>query len=212
MPESEGKPDGLTIDAEGFVWSAHWDGWCVTRYDPDGHVERVINLPVPRPTSCVFGGADLQTLFVTSARIRLSAAQIADAPDVRQRLCHRHRHQGTARKRLRRLRQNSKGNATDMARLELHQIRKSFGTVDDPEGNRPDVEDGEFTAFVGPSGCGKSTLLRLICGLDEITSGEMVIDGKIVNDVPPAKRGIAMVFQSYALYPHMSVATTWATR
>jgi len=80
VPESEGKPDGLTIDAEGFVWSAHWDGWCVTRYDPDGHVERVINLPVPRPTSCVFGGADLQTLFVTSARIRLSAAQIADAP------------------------------------------------------------------------------------------------------------------------------------
>ena len=66
VPESEGKPDGLTVDAEGFVWSAHWDGWCVTRYDPDGHVERVINLPVPRPTSCVFGGADLQTLFVTS--------------------------------------------------------------------------------------------------------------------------------------------------
>jgi sugar lactone lactonase YvrE len=80
VPESEGKPDGLTLDAEGFVWSAHWDGWCVTRYDPDGHVERVINLPVPRPTSCVFGGADMQTLFVTSARIRLSAAQIADAP------------------------------------------------------------------------------------------------------------------------------------
>jgi sugar lactone lactonase YvrE/DNA-binding IclR family transcriptional regulator len=80
VPESEGKPDGLTIDAEGFVWSAHWDGWCVTRYDPDGHVERVINLPVPRPTSCVFGGIDMQTLFVTSARIRLSAAQIADAP------------------------------------------------------------------------------------------------------------------------------------
>ncbi|WP_262270825.1 SMP-30/gluconolactonase/LRE family protein [Microvirga yunnanensis] len=80
VPESEGKPDGLTIDAEGFVWSAHWDGWCVTRYDPKGRVERVINLPVPRPTSCVFGGAEMQTLFVTSARIRLSAGQIADAP------------------------------------------------------------------------------------------------------------------------------------
>jgi len=80
VPESEGKPDGLTVDAEGFVWSAHWDGWCVTRYDPEGKVERVINLPVPRPTSCVFGGADMQTLFVTSARIRLSAAQLADAP------------------------------------------------------------------------------------------------------------------------------------
>src|SRR5690606_20287098 len=80
VPESEGKPDGLTVDAEGFVWSAHWDGWCVTRYDPEGKVERVINLPVPRPTSCVFGGPDLQTLFVTTARIRLSAAQLADAP------------------------------------------------------------------------------------------------------------------------------------
>ena len=80
MPESEGKPDGLTVDAEGFLWVAHWDGWCVTRYDPEGKVERVINLPVPRPTSCVFGGEDLQTLFVTTARIRLSAAQLADAP------------------------------------------------------------------------------------------------------------------------------------
>lgn len=80
IAESEGKPDGLTVDAEGFVWSAHWDGWCVTRYDPDGQVERVINLPVPRPTSCVFGGPEMQTLFVTSARIRLSAGQIADAP------------------------------------------------------------------------------------------------------------------------------------
>lgn len=80
VPEGEGKPDGLTVDAEGFVWATHWDGWCVTRYDPDGKVERVINLPVPRPTSCTFGGKDLHTLYVTSARIRLSAAQLADAP------------------------------------------------------------------------------------------------------------------------------------
>jgi sugar lactone lactonase YvrE len=80
MPEAEGKPDGLTVDAEGFVWVAHWDGWCVTRYDPEGKVERVVNLPVPRPTSCVFGGADMQTLFVTTARIRLSAGQLAEAP------------------------------------------------------------------------------------------------------------------------------------
>jgi ABC-type sugar transport system ATPase subunit len=93
-----------------------------------------------------------------------------------------------------------------MARLELHQIRKSFGNVDVLKGIDLTVEDGEFTAFVGPSGCGKSTLLRLICGLDEITSGQMMIDGQVVNDVPPAKRGLAMVFQSYALYPHMSVA------
>ncbi|PKA44661.1 ABC transporter ATP-binding protein [Rhizobium sullae] len=93
-----------------------------------------------------------------------------------------------------------------MAKLELSGIRKSFGAVDVLKGIDLTVEDGEFVAFVGPSGCGKSTLLRLICGLDEITAGQMAIDGEIVNDVPPAKRGIAMVFQSYALYPHMTVA------
>jgi multiple sugar transport system ATP-binding protein len=93
-----------------------------------------------------------------------------------------------------------------MAKLELNDIHKSFGTTDVLKGIDLTVNDGEFVAFVGPSGCGKSTLLRLICGLDEITSGQMAIDEEIVNDVPPAKRGIAMVFQSYALYPHMSVA------
>jgi multiple sugar transport system ATP-binding protein len=93
-----------------------------------------------------------------------------------------------------------------MAKLELRGIRKSFGAVDVLKGIDMTVENGEFVAFVGPSGCGKSTLLRLICGLDEITAGQMAIDGEIVNDVPPAKRGLAMVFQSYALYPHMTVA------
>jgi len=80
VPEQSGVPDGLTVDAEGFVWSAHWDGWCVTRYDPDGQVERVIDLPVPRPTSCIFGGPDFTTLYVTTARIRLSAQQLVEAP------------------------------------------------------------------------------------------------------------------------------------
>jgi len=93
-----------------------------------------------------------------------------------------------------------------MAKLELSGIKKSFGATEVLKGIDLTVEDGEFVAFVGPSGCGKSTLLRLICGLDEITAGQMAIEGEIVNDVPPAKRGIAMVFQSYALYPHMSVA------
>ena len=92
-----------------------------------------------------------------------------------------------------------------MARLELSGIRKSFGATEVLKGIDLTVEDGEFVAFVGPSGCGKSTLLRLICGLDEITAGQMAIDGEIVNDVPAARRGIAMVFQSYALYPHMTV-------
>jgi len=93
-----------------------------------------------------------------------------------------------------------------MTDLVLNSVRKSFGEVDVLHGIDLDVADGEFVVFVGPSGCGKSTLLRLICGLDEITGGDLAIDGEIVNDVPPSKRGIAMVFQTYALYPHMSVA------
>ncbi len=92
-----------------------------------------------------------------------------------------------------------------MTGVILKDIRKSYGTVDVLHGIDLDIRQGEFIVFVGPSGCGKSTLLRMIAGLEEITSGEMVIDGRLVNDVPPSKRGIAMVFQSYALYPHMTV-------
>ena len=93
-----------------------------------------------------------------------------------------------------------------MGSLNLQAIHKSFGAVDVLKGVELDVEDGEFVVFVGPSGCGKSTLLRIIAGLEEQTSGNLRIDGKLMNGVPPAKRGIAMVFQSYALYPHLTVA------
>ncbi len=93
-----------------------------------------------------------------------------------------------------------------MATVKLKDIRKGFGDVEVIKGVSLDIEDREFVVFVGPSGCGKSTLLRLIAGLEEITSGELSIDGAKMNEVPPAKRGLAMVFQSYALYPHMSVA------
>ncbi|HET7796013.1 MAG TPA: sn-glycerol-3-phosphate ABC transporter ATP-binding protein UgpC [Rhizobacter sp.] len=97
-----------------------------------------------------------------------------------------------------------------MATLQLSGLRKSFGDVEMLHGIDLEVSDGEFLVFVGPSGCGKSTLLRCIAGLEEITAGELRIDGRVVNEVPPAERGIAMVFQSYALYPHMSVAENMA--
>jgi multiple sugar transport system ATP-binding protein len=92
-----------------------------------------------------------------------------------------------------------------MGRITLDKVAKSFGEVEVIPPLDLTIEDGEFVVFVGPSGCGKSTLLRLIAGLEDVTSGEIRIDGKDATAVPPAKRGLAMVFQSYALYPHMTV-------
>ncbi|MCB1448327.1 MAG: sn-glycerol-3-phosphate ABC transporter ATP-binding protein UgpC [Rhizobiaceae bacterium] len=92
-----------------------------------------------------------------------------------------------------------------MANLSLKNVTKSFGALEIIKGIDLEIKEREFCVFVGPSGCGKSTLLRLIAGLEEITSGDLVIAGKRVNDVPPDERGLAMVFQSYALYPHMTV-------
>jgi multiple sugar transport system ATP-binding protein len=97
-----------------------------------------------------------------------------------------------------------------MSTVTLKNIRKSYGAVEIIKGVDLQIEDREFCVFVGPSGCGKSTLLRMIAGLEEITSGDLLIDGARVNDVPPAERGLAMVFQSYALYPHMTVADNMA--
>jgi multiple sugar transport system ATP-binding protein len=93
-----------------------------------------------------------------------------------------------------------------MATVTLKGIQKNYGTVQVIKGVDLSIDDREFCVFVGPSGCGKSTLLRMIAGLEEITAGDLMIDGQRVNDVPPSDRGLAMVFQSYALYPHMSVA------
>jgi ABC-type sugar transport system ATPase subunit len=92
-----------------------------------------------------------------------------------------------------------------MAGLALRGVRKSFGDVAVIHGVDLDVADKEFVVFVGPSGCGKSTLLRMIAGLEEITAGEIAIDGRVVNELDPKDRDIAMVFQDYALYPHMTV-------
>ena len=92
-----------------------------------------------------------------------------------------------------------------MTALTLTHVSKSFGAVDVLKDISLSVEDGEFVVFVGPSGCGKSTLLRVIAGLEDATSGDVRIAGDIVNRTPPSKRGIAMVFQSYALYPHLNV-------
>ena len=93
-----------------------------------------------------------------------------------------------------------------MADLKLTDVGKTYGgTVEVLKGIDLDIKAGELIVFVGPSGCGKSTLLRMIAGLEKISAGTLEIDGAVVNDVPPAQRGIAMVFQSYALYPHMTV-------
>jgi len=92
-----------------------------------------------------------------------------------------------------------------MGRIQLENVTKSFGDVEVIPPLNLTIEDGEFAVFVGPSGCGKSTLLRLIAGLEETTSGKVIIDDQDMTEVPPSKRGLAMVFQSYALYPHMTV-------
>ncbi|MBO9453439.1 ABC transporter ATP-binding protein [Tropicibacter sp. R16_0] len=92
-----------------------------------------------------------------------------------------------------------------MGRIQLKNVTKSFGNVQVIPPLDLTIEDGEFAVFVGPSGCGKSTLLRMIAGLEDLTSGEIEIDGDVATQVPPSQRGLAMVFQSYALYPHMTV-------
>ncbi|MBP8930806.1 MAG: ABC transporter ATP-binding protein [Paracoccus sp.] len=92
-----------------------------------------------------------------------------------------------------------------MAKIELKNVTKSYGAVNVIKGVDLEIRKGEFMVFVGPSGCGKSTLLRLISGLEEISTGDMLFDGERVNNLVPSDRGIAMVFQSYALYPHMKV-------
>ena len=97
-----------------------------------------------------------------------------------------------------------------MAKLKIDQIRKSFGKTDVLKGVNIDIADGEFIVLLGASGCGKSTLLRIIAGLETQTSGHLSIGNQVVDNLPPARRGIAMVFQSYALYPHLDVAGNWA--
>ncbi len=93
-----------------------------------------------------------------------------------------------------------------MASISIENVRKNFGAVEVIKGVSFEIADGQFAVLVGPSGCGKSTLLRMIAGLESVTEGDIKLDGKRINDVPPDQRGIAMVFQSYALYPHMTVA------
>ncbi|PLU83230.1 ABC transporter ATP-binding protein, partial [Sinorhizobium medicae] len=93
-----------------------------------------------------------------------------------------------------------------MASVTLRNVSKTFGTYDVIRSIDLEIEDGEFVVFVGPSGCGKSTLLRLIAGLVPVSGGDVFIGGDQVTDVPASKRGLAFVFQSYALYPHMNVA------
>ncbi len=97
-----------------------------------------------------------------------------------------------------------------MSQVVVRDVRKAYGSVQVIHGVNVDIADGEFVVLVGPSGCGKSTLLRMIAGLESITGGQILIGDRVVNNVPPAERDIAMVFQSYALYPHMKVADNMA--
>ena len=97
-----------------------------------------------------------------------------------------------------------------MAGVEIRDVRKAFGATQIIHGVSIDIQDGEFVILVGPSGCGKSTLLRMIAGLENISGGEIRIGNRVVNNVPPKERDIAMVFQNYALYPHMTVAANMA--
>src|SRR5512144_602763 len=97
-----------------------------------------------------------------------------------------------------------------MANVSIRNVRKAFGSTEVLHGVSVEIEDGEFVVLVGPSGCGKSTLLRMIAGLENITGGEIAIGGRVVNNLPPKERDIAMVFQNYALYPHMTVAANMA--
>lgn len=97
-----------------------------------------------------------------------------------------------------------------MSTITINDVRKSYGALEVVHGVSLDIEDGEFVILVGPSGCGKSTLLRMIAGLEEITSGEVSIDDTVINHLPPRRRDIAMVFQSYALYPHKTVRKNMA--
>src|SRR6201988_2842079 len=92
-----------------------------------------------------------------------------------------------------------------MAHVSLRKVVKRFGDVEAVRGVDLDIADKEFVVLVGPSGCGKSTTLRMIAGLEDISEGEVAVDGEVVNDVPPKDRDMAMVFQNYALYPHMTV-------
>ena len=96
-----------------------------------------------------------------------------------------------------------------MADVDIRDVRKSFGATEVLHGVSISIPNESFTVLVGPSGCGKSTLLRMIAGLEEITSGEIAIGNEVVNLVPPKQRDIAMVFQNYALYPHMKVFESW---
>src|SRR5438067_1043462 len=97
-----------------------------------------------------------------------------------------------------------------MAAVHIRNVQKYFGTTHIIKGVDIEIADGEFAVLVGPSGCGKSTLLRMIAGLEEISGGEIAIGGKVVNDMQPKERDIAMVFQNYALYPHMKVRDNMA--
>ena len=204
-PAGPGIPDGLVVDADGCLWVAFWGGSAVRRYSPDGELLAELPVPVSQPSCPAFGGAGLADLYVTTAWEGMTPAQRAAEPLAGHLL--RTRVEGVGRPARRSVRGIGETSGRDRARRHHQAFPDGTTAVRSLDLS---IADGELMVLVGPSGCGKTTALRMVAGLEEVTEGTILIDGQPVNDTEPRDRDIAMVFQSYALYPHLTVRDNMA--